>query len=77
MLSLGYKLQHYELRVTCRLGQVISMAMDYYAWPGWEGVGGVVKYEFFLCFFFFIFISLKTSPEGYIIYRIVNCVSVI
>ena len=30
------------------------------------------------CFFFFIcFVSLKPSPEGYIIYRIVKCVSLI
>ena len=44
---------------------------------GGGGGGGVVRYEGFCRVFFFSFFSLKTSSEGYIIYRIVNCVSVI
>ena len=54
------------------------MPLNYYA-PGRGGGGGrFVKYEVFCVFFLLLFLfSLKTSPEGYIIYRIVNCVSVI
>ena len=68
----------FQLRVTCRRGQVISMSLDYYA-PGGAGSGEFVKFEGFFLFVFFLlrFFSLKTSPESYIIYRIVNCVSVI
>ena len=45
--------------MTCRRGQVISMAMDYYAWLGWGGGGGDrLKYDFYVCFillrFYFI-----------------------
>ena len=55
------------------------MLLDYYAPGGGRGDGGSLNMSFFVCVFFlllFLF-SLKTSPEGYIIYRIVNCVSVI
>ena len=69
----------FQLSVTCRRDQVTSMPMDYYA-PG-RGGGGMggwlfVRCEGF-CGFLILFFSLKTSSEGYIIYRIVNCVSVI
>ena len=61
--------------MTCRRGQAASIPLDYYA-P--DGVGGGGVSEFFVFFFLVLFLlSLKTSPEGYIIYRIVNCVSVI
>ena len=43
---------------------------------GAGGGGRFVRCEGF-CGFFLLFFSLKTSSEGYIIYRIVNCVSVI
>ena len=44
-----------------------------------EGDGASLNMSFFcVCFFLLLFLfSLKTSPEGCIIYRIVNCVSVI
>ena len=54
------------------------MSTDYYA-PGGGG-GEFVKFEFFflcVCFFLLRLFSMKTSPESYIIHRIVNCVSVI
>ena len=38
-------------------------------------MAGSLNMIFFM--FFLLFFFLKTSPEGYIIYRIVNCVSVI
>ena len=44
---------------------MIPISIDYYPL---EGVGGFVKYEFFLLIRFY---SLKTSREGYIIYRTV------
>ena len=35
---------------------------------------GLLNMIFFVCFVLLLFLfSLKTSPEGYIIYRIVNC----
>ena len=58
--------------VTCRRGQATSIPLDYYAHR--VGGGRRVFCVFFLVPFLF---SLKTSPGGYIIYRIVNCVSVI
>ena len=68
----------FQLRVTCRRGQVISMSMDYYApGGGGEGVASSLNLSFLVCVFLLRFFSLKTSPESYIIYRIVNCVSVI
>ena len=55
------------------------MPLDYYAQGGGEGDGDSLNMRGFLCVFFSSSLSfpLKTSPEGYIIYRIVNCVSVI
>ena len=46
---------------------------------GWGEGGGAssLNLRFFVFFFSSSFFSLKTSPESYIIYRIVNCVSVI
>ena len=55
------------------------MPMDYYApgrGGGMGGGGGSLDVRVFVGFFFSFF-SLKTASEGYIIYRIVNCVSVI
>ena len=71
----------FQLSVTCRRDQVTSMPMDYYA-PGRGGGGGVggcgsLDMKVFCGVFSSLFFSLKTSSEGYIIYRIVNCVSVI
>ena len=66
----------FQLSVTCRRDQVTSMPMDDYApGQGGGGVGGSLDVRVF-CGFFLLFFSLKTSSEGYIIYRIVNCVSV-
>ena len=64
----------FQLRVTCRRGQATSMPR---AGGGGGGGGGwrFVKYEVFCVFFFSS--SLSFFIEGYIIYRIVNCVSVI
>ena len=81
-LSRQYKkAEIFQLHVTCRRGQATSLPLNYCA-PGGGGGGGggwrFVKYEFFVVFFLLLFLfSLKTSPEGYMIYRIVNCVSVI
>ena len=41
-----------------------------------SGCGGSLDVRVFVGFFL-LFFSLKTSSEGYIIYKIVNCVSVI
>ena len=62
--------------MTCRRGQATSIPLDYYAPGGGGGGGGGGEGGFFFFLVPFLF-SLKTSPEGYIIYRIVNCVSVI
>ena len=43
---------------------------------GGGGGGGSLNLKVFMGFFSSLFI-LKQSPEGYIIYRIINCVSVI
>ena len=43
----------FQLRVTCRWGQVISMSMDYYIPGGCMGLG-FIKYEGFFCLFFLL-----------------------
>ena len=50
----------FQLRVTCRWGQVISVSIDCYALG--EGARAVVKYEVFSSSLFLF--SLKISPEG-------------
>ena len=44
---------------------------------GGDGGGGSLDMRVFCGVFSSLFFSLKISSEGYIIYRIVNCVSVI
>ena len=58
----------------CKPGQVISMSIDYFN-TGGGGGGGTGSLD--ISFFFVVCFSLKISLEGHIIYRIVNCVSVI
>ena len=68
----------FQLCVTCRQGQANSMPLDYYVPGGGGGGGGSLNMSFFVFFrLLFLFFIENTSPEGYIIYRIVNCVSVI